>query len=87
MTETGAQVVGHIARPDHYAPAASDVADLRRRMEGERADALVMTEKDAVKWPDLSGVEAYALRVEMQVEDEAGFLGAVTIRLFGGSGR
>ena len=43
-------------------------------MQEAGADALVMTEKDAVKWPELRGLVVYALRVEMQVEDEARFL-------------
>ena len=87
LAQTGAEIVSHVVRPDHYAPVAADVADLRRQIQEGRADALVMTEKDAVKWPEVSGVSVYALRVEMQVEDEAGFLGTVTQRLFGGRAR
>ena len=83
LAATGARVVAHRAEPDHYAPGGDDVAQVQRQMKEERADVLVMTEKDAVKWPELRGVEVYALRVEMQVEDEASFLASVTRRLFG----
>ncbi|MBV9848724.1 MAG: tetraacyldisaccharide 4'-kinase [Armatimonadetes bacterium] len=84
LAATGAEIVAHIAQPDHYAPAVPDVERVRRRMQEEHADALVMTEKDAVKWPDVPGVPVYALRVEMQVEDEVRFLAVVLRRLFGG---
>ena len=83
LAATGAEIVGHIAEADHYAPSVADGERVQRRMREVQADVLVMTEKDAVKWPSLSGFPVYALRVEMQVEDEARFLAAVTRRLFG----
>ncbi len=48
-----------------------------------RADALVMTEKDAVKWPAVAEAElpTYALRIEMTVEGEADFMDTVLARL------
>ena len=84
LAASGAQLTAHIAEPDHYAPDEADAARVQRQMREEATDVLVMTEKDAVKWPEVHGVEAYALRVEMQVEDEARFLACVIRRLFGG---
>jgi tetraacyldisaccharide-1-P 4'-kinase len=48
------------------------------------AEAVVMTEKDAVKWPlrAHNDVPVYALHIEMSIENETDFLSAVTTRLF-----
>jgi tetraacyldisaccharide 4'-kinase len=85
---TGARLAGHLARADHATPTTGDAAELESLAGETHAEALVMTEKDAVKWSGLGGDfsrPVYALRVEMQVENEVGFLRAVTRRLFGGA--
>lgn len=87
LAATGAEVVAHVAEPDHHAPSSADVERVRARIRQDGIEALVMTEKDAVKWPEQRDSLAYALRVEMQVEDEAAFLAAVMRRLFGGDAR
>lgn len=87
LTEaTGAQIVRHLARPDHAWLGPETVAEARNMAAALGADALVMTEKDAVKWPENAAGEfpVYALRIEACVEDEARFLAAVQVRLFQG---
>ena len=89
LESSGAILAAHVARADHATPTAEDVTEMQSLTQETHAEALVMTEKDAVKWPphdDTLGPAAYALRVEMQVEDEAEFFGIVTHRLFGGDG-
>ena len=49
-----------------------------------------MTEKDAVKWPHAAvagNLPIYALRIEMAVEDEAGFMEQVLARVGGANAR
>lgn len=83
---TGAQIVRHIARPDHARLGLDAAAEARSTVAALGADALVMTEKDAVKWPPstASDFPAYALRIEACMEDEARFLAAVQVWLFQG---
>ncbi len=82
----GVRLAAHVARADHAVPTAGDATEMMGLSEKTGADALVMTEKDAVKWAAIDTnfrLPAYALRVEMQVEDEPEFLSFVTRRLFG----
>lgn len=79
-TATGAQIARHFVYDDHAVYGPAIVKSVQQAARETGADALVMTEKDAVKWP-LSGqtgdIPAHALRIEMAVEDEAQFLAAV----------
>ncbi len=81
--EVGAEVIGRQVWADHHKISPDDArAALTAARAG--ADALVMTEKDAVKWPQIAEAEnlpVYALRIEMAVEDEAGFMERVLARL------
>lgn len=75
---TGAAIVYQKAWTDHRAISEAEAGKVIREAERAGAEALVMTEKDAVKWPSLqSTLPLYALRIEMAVEDEAGFMKAV----------
>ncbi len=82
--EVRAEVVGRRAWADHHKISLSDAQAVLDAAAREGAEALVMTEKDAVKWPRAveAGIfPAYALRIEMTVEDEAGFIEQVLARL------
>ncbi len=76
---TGAAIVYQKAWTDHQAISEAEAGEIVQEAERAGAAALVMTEKDAVKWPfpTGAGLPLYALRIEMAVEDEAGFMKAV----------
>ena len=84
--DLGAEVVGSRAWADHHKISPSDARTAMDAAVQAGAEALVMTEKDAVKWPHARGggvwdLPLYALRIEMTVEDEAGFMERVMDRL------
>lgn len=85
-TECGAIVIRRFDWSDHHRFSPEDVRGVMDAARRDGADAIVMTEKDMVKWPRSAAdnVPVYALRIEMRVDDEARFVGAVTGRLFGG---
>lgn len=80
----GANVTRHLAFSDHARYGVAEVDIALEAMRTGNAGALVMTEKDAVKWPESSRTDfpVYALRVQMHLENEAGFQEAVMRRLF-----
>lgn len=82
--EVDAEIVGQQTWGDHHKITVADAQAAIIAAVQSGADALVMTEKDAVKWP--SGIEAhdlpvYALRIEMKVEDDGEFLREVMVRV------
>jgi tetraacyldisaccharide 4'-kinase len=82
--EAHAQVVGRQVWDDHYRIGLNDAQAAVEAAQAAEAEALVMTEKDAVKWPlmaELDGLPVYALRIEMAVENEDEFLREVMARL------
>lgn len=85
LTASGATVVRELTYSDHARYTAEDADAARRAVQESGAAALLMTEKDAVKWPlqGLDAYPAYALRIVMQVEDEGRFWREVTARVFG----
>jgi tetraacyldisaccharide 4'-kinase len=76
---TGAAIVYQKVWPDHQAIMASEAGKVVQEAVWAGAEAVIMTEKDAVKWPFSANwtLPLYALRIEMAVEDEAGFMSAV----------
>jgi tetraacyldisaccharide 4'-kinase len=62
-----------LAYPDHYAYGAADLAEIERSARACRAQALVTTEKDAVRLAGRLPAElpAYALRIELEVLEGA----------------
>lgn len=83
-------VARHLVYSDHAEYTQADADQAQAAVLEEGADALIMTEKDAVKWPAQgSAVGAggnspvYSLRIELDWEDRAGFLDAVMRRVFG----
>ena len=84
---TKANIVYQKAWADHQAITAAEAEAVVREAVRAGASALVMTEKDAVKWPFSAKtvLPLYALRIEMAVEDEAGLMEAVREETRGGT--
>lgn len=80
--EIGASVVFEKAWDDHQALSMAEAQSVISDAMQAGAETVVMTEKDAVKWPFLADTKLpmYALRVEMAVEDEAGLMEMVQER-------
>lgn len=83
--DAGVQIARHLIYPDHARYGLEAVSAAQAAIKAGGASALVMTEKDAVKWParNTLPVPVYALRTSMQVEDEARWAASVMRRLFG----
>ncbi len=81
--KVGADVVSERAWADHQAITAAEAQAVVNDAVQAGAEALVMTEKDAVKWPFSADrrLPIYALRVEMAVDDEAGLMEALCGRI------
>jgi len=84
LDDAHVQIARHLVFADHARYGAIEVSDAQSAIQFEGASALVMTEKDAVKWPQggMFAVPVYALRTAMQVEDEARWAASVMRRLF-----
>ncbi len=83
--DAGTQVLGITVWDDHHPLTGEDAARVLADAARAGAEAVVVTEKDAVKWaaactPD-AGLPVYALRVAMAVEEEAGLLAAVNEKI------
>lgn len=79
----GCRIAARIAKDDHGVLGPDDVEEVLKAVRNSGADAVVMTEKDAVKWPaDLwSGdTPVYALRIAMRVEEQDAFLTDLLLR-------
>jgi tetraacyldisaccharide 4'-kinase len=83
LERCGALVARELTYADHARYTEVDVRRAARALEETGADALVMTEKDAVKWPGGLDAPCYAVRIEMQVEDGDRLMETVVRRLFG----
>jgi tetraacyldisaccharide 4'-kinase len=70
--------------PDHYPYRAADLAALEARARAVGAEALLTTEKDAVRLPAEGTLPIWALRVRLRLEDHDGaWWGALETRLAG----
>ena len=79
----GCHIAREMAFVDHHKFDQADVDAAMAAVEKTGATALVMTEKDAVKWPAgawKSKTPVLALRIAMQFEDEDGFIDEVLRR-------
>ncbi len=79
----GCNIVKEMRFEDHHVFTTDDVKAAETAATELGAEALVMTEKDAVKWPAndwTSSIHVYALRIAIEVEDAAGFVGDVVAR-------
>ena len=81
--DTGVRIAGQEAWDDHHTFDLTQVQEVQKAALLSGAAAIVMTEKDAVKWPaaDADSLPTYALRVEMVIEKEAEFLADVRARI------
>ncbi len=80
----GARVVGRRDWGDHHKFSPEQAKDVLEEAVGTGAEAVVMTEKDAVKWPASSlsaEMPTYALRIEMALENEAEFMRTILTTL------
>lgn len=83
LSEAGAIAERELIYADHAAYTAADVRKAEIAVRQTGAEALVMTEKDAVKWPGIAdGFPASALRIEMKVENEVEMIDLIAERLF-----
>jgi tetraacyldisaccharide 4'-kinase len=69
----GARVVGRARFPDHHSYLEEHLAEIGRAAESAGAEAVVTTQKDAVKWPRAPdrGPPAYLLGVRLAVTSGA----------------
>lgn len=82
LAEAGAIVVRHLVYSDHAAYSCSDCSIAQDLLRQTGADALVMTEKDAVKWPGQADqIPTYALRIEIKIENEGELIDLICARL------
>ena len=80
----GARVVGRRDWGDHHKFNQEQANDVLKEALRVGAECVVMTEKDAVKWPALdpqAEMPTYALRIEMAFDDEMGFMNVISERL------
>ena len=67
VEEMSLRILGRARYPDHHRYQVTDVRELERKASAVGADALLTTEKDAVRWPAKdAGLPCY--RLEMSVE-------------------
>ena len=72
ILQIGINIVAESFFPDHHAFDQRDVEQITRAAREAGADAIVTTEKDAVRMEDLEhgDVPIYAVRLELESEDE-----------------
>lgn len=74
----GAEVVHAVRMDDHHVPTMGDLDALIAEACAMGAEAVVVSEKDAVKLPPLGRpLSFYALVVRQQIEDEAAFFAQI----------
>jgi tetraacyldisaccharide 4'-kinase len=81
--EAEVRIAGQEAWDDHHAFDLTQAREVQKAALLTGAVAIVMTEKDAVKWPTsvVDSLPTYALRVEMAIENEAEFLAEILGRI------
>jgi tetraacyldisaccharide 4'-kinase len=72
LTDFGARPRDFVAFADHHAYTPADVAALEARARAAGAEALLTTEKDAVRLGGLGTLPLFALRVRLRVRGDAG---------------
>jgi tetraacyldisaccharide-1-P 4'-kinase len=74
LERAGAEVVHWTQFPDHHEPTLGELNEAITAACGMEAEAILVTEKDAVKLPPLMRpLPFYSLRVRIVLDDEAGF--------------
>lgn len=89
LRSRGAELAGRLRYPDHHAYTAGDRAAIAQAVAELRADAVLTTEKDAVRLAPLLPLPrpAFALRVELEVvEGEEALASVLGVTLRGRDG-
>lgn len=74
IVRAGGEIVHFAGFPDHHEPTMGELNDVITAACGMEAEAILVTEKDAVKLPPLMRpLPFYVLRVRMVLDDEPGF--------------
>jgi tetraacyldisaccharide 4'-kinase len=85
--EAGCSVVQSVDWTDHHKIGTADIRQVHDLAVNSGAKALVMTEKDAVKWTALNpaalSLPVFALRIAMEVDKPDEFVDMIINRLFG----
>ncbi|MEO7714993.1 MAG: tetraacyldisaccharide 4'-kinase [Capsulimonas sp.] len=85
LLAAGVEIAAFLVHDDHHPFTAEDVRVVEAELSSSGAAAIVMTEKDAVKWSAVTSANstpAYALRIAMAVEEEARFMEEIERRVF-----
>ncbi len=69
LTGAGATMVDHLAWPDHHRYDGEDAQVIERRARSLRAELIVTTSKDAVRWPQ-GAPPPHVLRLRLRVPAE-----------------
>jgi tetraacyldisaccharide 4'-kinase len=78
LARAGAEIVHKTRFPDHYTPTMGDLNSAIENAVANQAEAIIVTEKDAVKLPPLGRpLPFYAMEVTLQVNDGAAFNAAI----------
>jgi tetraacyldisaccharide 4'-kinase len=78
VTIAGAELAHSVRFPDHRAPTMADLNALIEAAQSKGAEAIIVSEKDAVKLPPIGRpLPFYALVVRMLLDDEAAFFARV----------
>jgi tetraacyldisaccharide 4'-kinase len=78
LKSAGYRIAGSLKYDDHHNYTVEDIKTATDTAEGSGAEAIVMTEKDSVKWPEYeTKIPIYALRIEMSIEKEAELINSI----------
>jgi tetraacyldisaccharide 4'-kinase len=82
LSKTGAEIIERERFPDHYMYSAEDAQRINSRAISDAVEFIVTTEKDAVKLKNHQfAVPVFALRIDLDVEDEEGFWNFIEDRI------
>jgi tetraacyldisaccharide 4'-kinase len=78
LERSGADIIHWVVFPDHHAPTMGELNEVIAAACERGAEAIIVTEKDAVKLPPLGRpLTFYALKARMRINDEADFFALV----------
>ncbi len=73
LKKEGIQLIDFICFPDHYPYPPSSLKKIQSRFKSSRADAVITTEKDAVKFQGkeyFNTIPLYYLKIDLEIESE-----------------
>jgi len=78
LEQAGAALIHRVRFPDHHAPTMGELNAIIQEACAKQAEAIIVTEKDAVKLPPLGRpLPFYALVARLRVDDEAAFFAQI----------